>query len=110
MFVGIDIAARSKWLRNADLSEPRIRVTTPCTFSASACALRQTLRVLKSLTPNEVQCVTMSDTSFARETNQFPRQKVPFYPDYWQLPYCQLGTRSVRQLPARSPSRPAFVL
>jgi len=46
----MDIAARSIWLRNAGFSEPRIRVATRWTFSASACALRQTFSFLKSLT------------------------------------------------------------
>jgi hypothetical protein len=53
MFAGIDIAARTIWLRNDTFCAPRMDDASRWTFNANECAFRQTLSFLKSLIPKD---------------------------------------------------------
>jgi len=53
MFAGIDIAARTIWLRNETFCAPRMDDARRWTFNAKECAFRHTLSFLKSLIPND---------------------------------------------------------
>ena len=53
MFAGIDIAARTIWLRIDTFCAPRMDDATRWTLSAKECAFLQTLSFLKSLMPKD---------------------------------------------------------